>query len=105
MAVVYSTRLVQAHNLSGDTTYTVPDGFLAIIRDVDWFCAAPIDDGSQGYMYGPAGQSIDWFNVDMDTTVVHQWRGRQVLYEGETLTFHSDLAADVTASGYLLTLP
>lgn len=102
---VYSTKLLEVHDLSGDTTYTVPDGYRLVIRDIAWWCAAPVDTGSTQFAFGPAGGTFVWWVVDADTTVMHHEEARYVFDQGDVITWHSDESSDLLVGGYLLTTP
>ena len=104
MSRVYSTRLLVVHNLVEVATYTVPDGFIAVVRDIDGYASAGLIQ-TVVTVYGNLSQVIDWWVIDTDTTVVHQWRGRQVLYAGEQLQVLTTGPADITISGYELVAP
>lgn len=99
----YSSQIVAEHALFGAVTFTVPGGALLVVRDVDVWIAAPILSSVEYRMLGSEGQTIDWAVCDADTTILHQWRGRQVLEAGQTLTLTASDHADVSVSGYLLT--
>lgn len=105
MASVYSVRFLQEHGLTSTATYTVPDGFVAILRDLDSYIGTPA--GTNGlYLEGDAGQAIWWSEATIGQSQYASWRGRQVLNAGETFSVRADVgsldAYDVTVSGYLL---
>lgn len=105
MADVYSTRLYAALDLHGNEGYTVPGGYVCVLRDVDIFSYS---SGSEsGFaLEGDLGQVIWYVLVPPDTTQSYQWRGRQVFNPGDIITFNASAGSfDVTASGYLLYLP
>jgi len=106
-APVYSTRLLQAQGLAGTISYTVPAGYILILRDLDVYCHATGVD--HVLLIGAAGQAIWHQEFDATTTFYGSWRGRQVLYETETVQIAANMSildsADVTLSGYLLTAP
>jgi hypothetical protein len=99
---VYSVRLLDDSGVTGDRSYTVPDGYTLVIRQVAWFSQVGIGVPAYNYAYGPSGGTFLWFTVDTDTTVMQQFEGRWVFIEGEVVTFHSDDATDLHVSGYLL---
>lgn len=102
-AAVYSTRLIEAHATSAET-YTVPAGYRLVVRDAD--CFYPGGLGQSAQLEGPAGQIFAYFPFAAAVNgVLSSWRGRQVFEPGETITFASTAAMDITVSGYLLTLP
>lgn len=109
-ARVYSVLFQQLVDTSGGTTYTVPGGFTAVLRDVDVFDGSATGD-NVFQLFGQAGQTIDFWRSPVPTLGpanagnTHQWRGRQVVNEGDHFTAYADSGLDVTISGYLLALP
>jgi hypothetical protein len=102
---IYSTRFFQISGLTGTHPYTVPAGFVAVVRDLDAF-ADPTISGSDLFFQGVATQTIWWNNFPVDQRSYGSFRGRQVFNPGETwfVTVDGD-PVDVTVSGYLLTTP
>lgn len=103
MATPYSTRFADLAGLNGAFTYNVPEAFRLVLRDVDVYGNAGLS-AIHFRILNPAGGTIWLFQVDTDTNASGQWRGRQVYNAGEAVTFTTDGAMDVTASGYLLNL-
>ena len=104
MSRVYSTRLLVCHNLVEVATYTVPDGFIAVVRDIDSYASAGLLEIAVT-VFGNLSQIIDWWVIDTGTSIIHQWRGRQVLYAGEQLQVLTTGPTDITISGYELVAP
>lgn len=103
VATIYSTRFLQELGLSGTATYTVPDGFVAVVRDLDAY--QDVLPGGTVFLEGALGQAIWSETNDAATGKTYQsWRGRQVFQPGETLTVSTDSPWDVTVCGYLLSL-
>lgn len=106
-APVYSSRFIQQVGLDSSASFAVPSGFIAVVRDLDAYCNATIGFANL-FMEGAIGQTIAWHSWEVTTQDQFQWRGRQVLEPGETLTVVADtgvgVGIDVTVSGYLLTL-
>lgn len=101
---VYSKRFVQLHGLNGTHVYTCTAGVVTVLRDVDAYY------GGTGVLQnvlviGANGQAIWEFNPAVLEPSYGSWRGRQVFYAGETITFSTGDATDITASGYELLLP
>lgn len=105
-AAVYSTRFLAGQISSTSTlTYTVPDGYRAILRDLD--------------VTGPVGEQVVLVNVTADAAIFFSaiqssgtvgwlsWRGRQVCEPGDEIQLYAEqtTSASATLSGYLLTLP
>lgn len=106
---VYSTRFIAQELVTGSliADYVVPDGFRAIVRELTTVT------------FATAGSEVWWNIKDLITFMVQApaatitaraaatWSGRLVLEPGETLraVCNSNPPADVSASGYLLSLP
>jgi hypothetical protein len=107
MARVYSKRFFELQAYSGSTAIDyVPAGTIWVVRQWSAYCNAPLLSSGWAYLSGGlTGGVMDAFNTDMDTTVVHQWSGRQVLNAGEYLQITADLSSDHWVTGYELTLP
>jgi hypothetical protein len=105
-SAVYSTRFFVQEALVGNLGYTVPDGYRAVLRDVDGFI-----DAYSGLtalaIDGVGGATIAYWSVASGTFQTIQWRGRQVFNPGDIIGFLQTGAdpVSVSASGYLLTLP
>jgi len=104
MARVYSQRFINVAGFSGHAAFLVPDGFKAIVRDIDACDFTPggatieagIGDGGVFWIYTwPAEIVGGW----------QGWRGRVVLEPGEQLVLNASASLDMVASGYLLSLP
>jgi hypothetical protein len=89
---------------SEDVEYIVPDGYAAIVRDVDVSSA-----GDENTNWGLAVVGGATFAGGSFTSIgaaqYQQWRGRQVVNPGETLVAFADGSRSIMVSGYLLTLP
>lgn len=93
-----------AKGLNGTAVYTVPAGFVAVLRDLDAYFGGDIAPQNM-FLHGPAGQAIWWNGWTVLIAGVAQWRGRQVIQGGESFDVTTDAPMDVSVSGYLLTLP
>ena len=102
---VYTTKLVEEHNLVGDFYAEVPAGSRLVIRDFSCYANNAGLTPNYYYAFGPSGATFWWFTVDPDTTVWRHDEGRWVFNPGDIVTFHTDGPADLLVSGYLLTLP
>jgi hypothetical protein len=107
MAVIYSTRFLSGKGGNGSFPYVVPTGYVVVLRDVDVY--ADVVGASQFFLQGDAGQAIWWNKWDPGDAGYGSWRGRQIMYAGETFTANCDAAPldgiDYAVSGYLLTAP
>lgn len=104
MSTVYSTQFIVEHGLNGTAAFTCPSGLVMVVRDMDiWNGAGGI---SSAFLKGGAGQAI-WARhwATGDGASHEEWRGRQVILEGQDVSVQTDLAMDVSVSGYLLSLP
>jgi len=100
---IYSTRFIAEQGLAGIALYTVPLGFVAVVRDIDAYNGGSL---SPEFLFfeGTAGQTI-WKGTGTMDPVNPQWSGRQVFVENEAFSFFTTGTWDVTASGYLLRAP
>lgn len=109
MPTVYSTVFITGNTSGGAPIYTVPPGFVAVLRDVDVYnnsllAAELFLEDSQ------TGQTI--WRVDNNAFIPgasigsSQWNGRQVFEAGGGFLFLATAGVwDVRASGYLLVAP
>jgi hypothetical protein len=105
VAAVYSTRLVLASVPAFSTAlFTVPEGYTAVVRDIDAVAAADI---GVEVSFALAGVPFFAYFSEAGTgSLSIQWRGRQVAYPGEELGLVvTNVNIDVVISGYLLTNP
>lgn len=104
-APVYSTTLIQWRGLVGDRTVVPPTSSLFIVRDV-WMYWNPQDiDITRVHLIGDVGQTFGYFEFDLANIVqMAFWQGRAVLQSSFTVSV-SGSPVDITASGYVLTLP
>lgn len=102
---VYSTRFLASPAPDFPPTYTVPAGYVAVVRDIEIYCA-PGEGGDHCtvLLVDPPCIIFDAGSLTAGQTV--HWGGRQVLNAGESLTVDSGLSepSSVLISGYLLTL-
>lgn len=109
MGTIYSTVFLNGNTGSGAPVYTVPAGFVAVLRDVDVYnnsfvlAELFLEDSETGVTIKRWDNSalIPDANLGSD-----EWRGRQVFTEGNGFLFNASSGVwDVRASGYLLTMP
>jgi hypothetical protein len=107
MARVYSTQFVTLGVAVApyEYEYSVPAGYLAIIRDVDVFWR-PTTLGGALTILNQVTAAI-WYSTNAENTAQWQgWRGRQVIPAAGTFAVNILAGTcDVTVSGYLLSLP
>lgn len=99
---VYSTRFIAGLFAGTGQAVVVPDGKVMIVRDVD---LVPVVAGEGAIELGVNGVGF-FFSWDGSATPAQpiQWRGRQVVNSGETLTGFETTGQEVFMyiSGYLL---
>lgn len=99
--------VLQAAGATAAATYTVPAGSVLVLRDLDAYCNST--GYSELYLEGPEGQTVFWFEWNPTDRKTAEWRGRQVAYEGQTVTVNISVgiadSIDYTLSGYLLSAP
>lgn len=101
---VYSIRFMAWAATETPTPYTVPAGYVAVVRDVD---AVSGGGAIINWLWGINGECKiggGQFTVEA-LNQFQQWRGRQVLNPGETIYVAADGAIDGAVSGYLLVIP
>lgn len=106
MARIYSVRFFAVHDQPAiaPLTYTVPAGRLAVVRDIDVYCGDPLG-GEEFFARGSVSEVFWQASLGLGETGWRNWRGRQVIYEGESWDIFGTKIFDVAASGYLLTMP
>lgn len=105
MSGIYSTRLWIAHDASGSpaVSYTVPAGFLVVLRSWDVFYGgAGAPTATLLCSTGPT--VLDQFSVSLLGGGPHHYFGHQVLEAGETLYANISDLMDTAASGYVFRL-
>lgn len=106
MAAPYSTLLLREQGLVGDLDYTVPDGYVCILRDADVYNGGGLVITSCYLIDRVSGGTITrWVSATETQAFDGTWRGRQVFDAGDVLGFTTDGAWDVRLSGYLLASP
>jgi hypothetical protein len=107
--VVYSTRFVNVAPATANTVYyTVPAGFVAVVRTMTFGYAEPARANGVMTVLMSAANSRIWTVLATASTVGSaQWNGRLVLPAGETLraSYTGTTGQWLTISGYLLSLP
>ena len=108
MARVYSTRFVSGQGLEGLHGYEVPAGFLAVVRDISWYIGLPTSEASllAGIAQPPVYVALTSGSETDFLPTSGQWTGRQVANAGDVIYVNVQGGnADVSISGYLLSLP
>jgi hypothetical protein len=106
VANVYSRNMVDAAGVLGSTRIEPPTGAVRwIIRDLDVYGANTGVSPIHLRLRNSAGGTLWLFQVDPDTSVSGQWRGRQVVDFGAPFDILTDDRFDITLAGYELSLP
>lgn len=103
---VYSTLFYEGYGEPVSGEYTVPDGYLAVVRDIVGLSEGDPDIILQ-VAVNPADSTIAYLEFgSADVGFVH-WEGRQVVNPGSTIAIDASGTTFVSArvSGYLLGLP
>lgn len=105
-AAVYSTWFLRSNNLGAAEIYQVPEGYRAIVRDVDFFCDGTASSSSAFFFDYDAG-AIIWYVTFAGNSDAQGWRGRQVFDPGARFAIEGGGTPAIHARvcGYLLTLP
>jgi hypothetical protein len=101
---IYSTRFLAIALGEEDGAYVVPDGYVAVVRDIDCWSegGAMINwrvsiDGDPAFAGGQFTiESLDQFQT---------WRGRVVVSAGENIQTSTDGPRGIVVGGYLLLNP
>lgn len=101
MVYVYSTQFLAWSDESTPPPFTVPTGYVAVMRDLDVTTGGGSIISWEAGLVGGAKIAGGQF-TDESLFQMAQWRGRQVVPAGEQLYFASDGATDGAMSGYLL---
>lgn len=105
MSGVYSTRFIGAQGATAPISYTVPNGYVAVVRDLDAYSDTVAS--AEIFLRNAEGGAIYFFTWGVAQQQSVEWRGRQVYFAGETITVDISVGAldaiDVAVSGYLLT--
>lgn len=103
MAPIYSTLLVDGPFALGfaGVVYTVPAGATVVVTDMD---TALRNTGSGPVSYVTLGASLMLIHTAQGAELINQqWRGRQVLNAGGTISFTTQAANSyLRITGYLL---
>lgn len=108
MAAVYSTAFIKSHGGAGGS-YTVPDGFIAIVRCVTGFNASVgLPEDAQVFL-GHSSVTIWQYTLtpyDPSSPGFYATDELRVVVEAtDTINVSSGLDVDMTVSGYLLSTP
>lgn len=101
---VYSTRFIAWSATGTPPAYTVPVGYVAVVRDLDVTSGGGSIINWQLQIAGGAKFAVGQFTVESIAQLA-SWRGRVVLNAGDVLAFASDGATDGVCGGYLLLSP
>lgn len=101
---IYSTRFLAWQASSLVPAYTVPAGYVAVVRDCDVYSGGGSLIDFELSVNGVAKFWAGQFTIE-SIPQWQGWRGRQVLFPGEELFFQSQYPTDGLCSGYLLLNP
>lgn len=101
MASVYSHRFLAWAASEFPPVAIVPEGYVAIIRDLDvWSGGGAMINWEMG-VNGVCKLAAGQFTVESIAQTA-QWRGRQLAEAGDEIYFRSDGPTDGAITGYLL---
>jgi hypothetical protein len=103
MARVYSTNFMAAHDVPSTLAYALPAGYVGVLRSVQIFVNTDPPGPANAVLLGDNGQVVVVLNELVATQALVNQSMRYVFTTG--LFFSTDYAADISASGYLLSLP
>lgn len=103
---VYSTQFIVYTSSTPNTLYDVPEGFTAVIRDIDAYIQGEIADLLVAIANGPGAPYCGiWYTTFLGIQGHDQWRGRVVVPGGGSIAldpFAEGLELSVYVGGYLL---
>lgn len=104
LSTVYTTTFLAEKGLTGTVDYTVPAGFVAVVRDVQAY--ASVTAAASITVRGPAGEAIYFFNWPINGQAVDYRTIRVAYTAGQKIEAVANVgpvdAVDVTVTGYLL---
>ncbi len=105
MANVYSTQFLTWSNPTSGVLYTVPAGYVAVVRDMDVWWDGETDEGSLIASIHNVCTFMVFYGAP-SVASAFQWRGRVVINPGEKLELFPSVGNwSGVACGYLLSLP
>ena len=104
LSKVYTTTFLAEKGLTGTAVYTVPAGFVAVVRDIQSY--ASVTAAASITVRGPAGEAVYFFNWPINGQD-KDYRTIRVAYTaGQEIQAVANVgpvdAVDVTVTGYLL---
>lgn len=103
--MIYSTRFYNGPATNGQTLYTVPAGFVVVVRDLEVYnfsSSAIVQVQVQLGVSGSTSGVLAFVN-NVASQVCAQWKGRAVVNAGESLVaFSTGSSFSMLVSGYLL---
>jgi hypothetical protein len=108
MADLYSTRfLIERAGAGAGAKYFVPNGYIAIVRDVSVTSASEAGESvAFGVYAGPDGTEAQFATGEVTgNTQAFHWEGRVVVLAGEDIQVSSTDEVSYIVSGYLLYAP
>lgn len=100
---VYSTRFIAGLQTTGNLSYTVPVGSVAVLRDIEvWNNGTASTFSFLGVYVSGSLAGVIGLESDMALNHGYQWQGRVVLHQGdEIIANQSSSSALWLVSGYL----
>jgi hypothetical protein len=101
MAPIYSKKLVNAVYPTpySAVVYTVPPGTTVVVTDIDFLTSG---SAAQYFIVQVGSADLIWIQRVATGTDTHQWRGKQVLNAGDTITLTNGNVATLAITGYVL---
>lgn len=107
MTDIYSFRIFGNQGLTGTVSYTVPVGYVLVVRCIDVYATGVLSAPfTYVFAHGSVGEAFFYYQWQPAVQAWEGWRGRQVFDSGRTFNIEAfNGPVDVSASGYLLTAP
>ena len=104
LSAVYTVTFLAERGLTGSATYTVPQGFVAVVRDIQAY--GSVTAAGSITVEGPVGEAIYFYDWPINGQAVDYRTIRVAYTAGQTITAVARVgpidAIDVTVTGYLL---
>ena len=104
MASVYSTQIAAGIVAAGssDPVFTVPSGFVVVLREIAWRCQS---SSAATFALAISGVATPFFQPSTSDYSQPPWSGRMVVIAGQTIEVEANSEAfEYVLSGYLLSV-
>jgi hypothetical protein len=104
LSPVYTITFIAAKGLTSSTSYTVPSGYVAVVRDIQAY--GSVTAAASVTVEGPSGEAIYYFSLGINGQGADYRTIRVAFTAGQVINAVARVgpvdAMDVTVTGYLL---